>query len=144
MKEIQARGPIACGIAANKALMEYTGGLFHDTTNFTSINHVISFVGWGTEGGTKYWIARNSWGSYFGENGFFRIIRGINNLNSESDCYWATPKFDDAKMDKGAATRTETLDDVDSSDDSGSEFDITKMLTLDDLDVAVDTAAQQE
>lgn len=27
-----------------------------------------------------------------GENGFFRIVRGINNLGIESDCNWATPK----------------------------------------------------
>ena len=33
MAEIFARGPIACGIAVTKELVEYTGGIFNDTKN---------------------------------------------------------------------------------------------------------------
>ena len=36
-------------------------------------------------------MIRNSWGTYWGENGFMRLIRGVNNLGVESDCAWATP-----------------------------------------------------
>mgnify|MGYP002631773737 CR=1 FL=1 len=35
---------------------------------------------------------RNSWGTHFGEQGFVRVIRGINNIAIETDCAWATPK----------------------------------------------------
>lgn len=35
---------------------------------------------------------RNSWGTHFGESGFFRVVRGINNIGIESECAWATPR----------------------------------------------------
>lgn len=91
MNEIMKRGPIACGIAVPDALENYTGGVFIDTTGDLDIVHDISVVGWGVENNIPYWTVRNSWGSHWGEQGFFRVIRGINNINIESDCAWAVP-----------------------------------------------------
>jgi len=91
MQEIYQRGPIACYIAANQALDDYTGGIFYDKTGFLDVDHVVSIVGWGVEHGVKFWIVRNSWGTSWGEEGFFRIVRGVNNLAIESECAWATP-----------------------------------------------------
>lgn len=93
MREIYQRGPISCGISVTDALLEYTGGIFTDMTNATEINHDISVVGYGVENGKKFWEVRNSWGTYWGENGFFRLERGINNVGIESGmCSWAVPK----------------------------------------------------
>lgn len=91
MQEIYQRGPIACGIAVPDSLETYTGGIYKDTTGDMNIVHDISIVGFGVENGTKYWTVRNSWGTHYGENGFVRVIRGINNIAIESDCAWATP-----------------------------------------------------
>eukprot|EP00475_Leptophrys_vorax_P004275 TRINITY_DN12550_c0_g2_i1.p1 TRINITY_DN12550_c0_g2~~TRINITY_DN12550_c0_g2_i1.p1 ORF type:complete len:561 (+),score=8.08 TRINITY_DN12550_c0_g2_i1:101-1684(+) len=94
MAEIAARGPIACGIAVNEDFWKnYKGGVYNDTTGFLDVDHVIEVAGWGTtEDGVKYWIGRNSWGTYWGEKGWFRIVRGVNNLAIESGCDWAVPK----------------------------------------------------
>ena len=92
MQEIYQRGPIACGIAVPDALETYTGGIFKDETGDMNIVHDVSIVGYGEENGVKYWTVRNSWGSHYGESGFVRVIRGINNIAIESDCAWATPK----------------------------------------------------
>ena len=91
MQEIYQRGPIACGIAVPEALENYTSGVFHDTTGDMDIVHDISVVGWGVDNGVKYWTVRNSWGTHFGEQGFVRVVRGINNIAIETDCAWATP-----------------------------------------------------
>merc|ERR1711939_310903 len=93
MAEIKARGPVACGVAVTKDFMKnYKGGIYEDTTGEKRIRHVISLLGWGkAQDGTKYWIGRNSWGSYWGENGFFKIKKGTNNLMIESECGWAVP-----------------------------------------------------
>jgi len=90
MQEIYQRGPIACGIAVPDALENYTSGIFEDKTGDMDIVHDISVVGFGVEDGTKYWTVRNSWGTHFGESGFFRVVRGTNNIAIETDCAWAT------------------------------------------------------
>jgi len=88
MKEIQSRGPIACGIDANP-LRDYEGGIV--TAKSTDTDHIISVVGWGTDSKLgMYWIVRNSWGQYWGESGYFRAQVG--SLNIESSCAWATVK----------------------------------------------------
>jgi cathepsin X len=61
--EIYARGPISCGIDATAKMEKYTGGIFHEA-GATSIDHIISVVGWGVDKTTKdeFWVVRNSWG----------------------------------------------------------------------------------
>jgi cathepsin X len=91
MAEIFARGPVACGVAVTQDFLAYSGGIFSDTTD-KRIRHVISLVGWGVASdGTKYWIGRNSWGTYWGENGFFKLQRGVDALRVESECAFAVP-----------------------------------------------------
>ena len=92
MQEIAQRGPIACGVAVPEALEEYTGGIYCDDTGDMNIVHDISVVGYGEEDGQKFWLVRNSWGTHWGEDGFFRVCRGTNNIAIESDCAWATPE----------------------------------------------------
>lgn len=38
----------------------------------------------------EYWIGRNSWGTYWGESGFFRIRMHNHNLGIEKDCSWGS------------------------------------------------------
>jgi cathepsin X len=90
MQEIYQRGPIACGVAVPDSLENYTSGIYEDKTGDKNIVHDISIVGYGVENGTKYWTVRNSWGTHFGEQGFVRVIRGVNNIAIESDCAWTT------------------------------------------------------
>jgi hypothetical protein len=53
---------------------------------------VVEITGWGVEKGVKYWVVRNSWGTWWGEGGWAKIIRGTNNLGIElQDVYWALP-----------------------------------------------------
>lgn len=83
MNEIHKRGPIACGIGVTPAFLNYTDGIFEDKTGFKELTHDVSIVGWGEENGVKYWLGRNSWGSYWGIKGLFKIVRGVDNMGVE-------------------------------------------------------------
>ena len=85
------QGPIVCLMDATQGFHAYTQGIYNDTTNSTELNHAVSIVGYGVENGVEFWIGRNSFGSYWGENGFFRLVKGTNNLGIEEDCVHANP-----------------------------------------------------
>ncbi len=91
--EIYSRGPISCGIDASP-VVDYTSGIVSDRSS--DIDHIIAVTGWGYDesSGTPYWNVRNSWGTYWGENGWMRVKMGINALGIESACSWATPVID--------------------------------------------------
>jgi cathepsin X len=89
--EIYTRGPIGCGISVTDGFVNYKGGIYSESSVFPMINHELSIVGWGEENGVEYWIGRNSWGTYWGEEGFFRIKMHSDNLAVETDCDWAVP-----------------------------------------------------
>lgn len=71
MNEIHQRGPIVCGIDANPLVRnkEDPKHIYDDAGK--EIDHDISVLGWSVRDGVKYWIVRNSWGSTWGDNGFF-------------------------------------------------------------------------
>jgi cathepsin X len=92
--EIYKNGPIGCGVQATPEFEKYTGGIYSQYIADPEINHEIAVVGWGvSDSGEGYWIGRNSWGTAWGENGFFKIKMGSDNLGIETQCNWGIPQF---------------------------------------------------
>ena len=95
--EIYQNGPVACSINAGciEADAEKTSdGVFK--YDCTGSNHAIQVAGWGeSPDGTRYWVARNSWGTYYDENGWFRVKRDGDD-GYQPRCSWATPGLKEA------------------------------------------------
>mmetsp|Transcript_21486 Transcript_21486/g.55816 ORF Transcript_21486/g.55816 Transcript_21486/m.55816 type:complete len:249 (-) Transcript_21486:64-810(-) len=89
---IMTSGPVEGTISVYKDFMSYTSGVYEHTTGDYLGGHAIRMVGWGTENGTDYWLVANSWGTTWGEEGFFKIRRGTNECGIDSGAVAGTPK----------------------------------------------------
>jgi len=93
---IMAHGPVEAAFDVYSDFENYAGGIYKHTTGSQLGGHAIRIVGWGVEKGTKYWKVANSWNKYWGEDGYFRIVRGSNNCgiedqvtSSSADATWS-------------------------------------------------------
>lgn len=81
--QLKRRGPLS--VALNAQLLQfYFGGVFDPfdaICNRKNLNHAVLMVGWGVDtsrihGKRDFWIVKNSWGTKWGEKGYFRILKG--------------------------------------------------------------------
>lgn len=96
MKAELQNGPISCGIHATDNFdTNYDGTtIYSEDVKFILLNHEISVTGYGiTDDGEEYWIGRNSWGTYWGDYGFFYMAMYKNNLGIERNCLAGTPTY---------------------------------------------------
>merc|ERR1712014_344801 len=88
-KEIQqaimAGGPMETAFTVYSDLENYAGGVYQHTTGDKAGGHAVKLVGWGVDNAVKYWKVANSWNPYWGEKGYFRILRGVNHCGIEDE-----------------------------------------------------------
>ncbi len=83
--ELVRAGPGVVTFVVTDDFFSYAGGIYTPLASASPVGgHAVSLVGWGVEGGLPYWICQNSWGAGWGENGFFRIARGVDASSIES------------------------------------------------------------
>lgn len=72
-----AKQPVAVAMdARGDNMRHYKSGVYTGPCG-TRLNHAVTLVGYGEdEDGVKYWIAKNSWGQTWGDQGFFVMRRG--------------------------------------------------------------------
>jgi len=69
-----AQGPTSVTVEADRsAFQRYQSGILNSSACGTQLDHAITGIGYGSEGGQQYYIIRNSWGPNWGEQGYIRI-----------------------------------------------------------------------
>ena len=91
MEDVATNGPISVLFDMYEDFYSYSSGIYNHTEGSKVGGHVVKLIGWGVENGVKYWTIANSWGPSWGENGFFRMIRGEDHCGIESQGYAGTP-----------------------------------------------------
>jgi len=75
--DLQTYGPVETWMAVYSDLYYYKSGVYQPTTNSFLGYHAVKVIGWGNDTYYgNYWIVQNSWGTSWGEKGFFRIKAG--------------------------------------------------------------------
>jgi len=91
-REIVRAGPVTCNLDA-EPLLTYVNGIAEANPPLgrgaNDTDHVVEVVGWGVADGKEFWEIRNSWGEYWGEAGFGRVLRGVDDSMIESSCTYA-------------------------------------------------------
>lgn len=71
---ISTKGPVITCFSVYEDFFAYKSGIYHHVSGGLAGGHCVCIVGYSDPGG--FWICKNSWGTAWGESGFFRIAYG--------------------------------------------------------------------
>ena len=80
LKRVVSQQPVSVAIQANtRSFQMYSSGIYSDLSCGNQLDHGVLIVGYGYDlfHDMEYWIVKNSWGTQWGEDGYIRIKRNI-------------------------------------------------------------------
>ena len=83
--EIFAHGPVTTGFNVYSDWVHYRSGVYKAAGGTEMGAHAVRMIGWGAESGEKYWLVANSFGRKWGDQGYFKIARGIGECGIEEN-----------------------------------------------------------
>ncbi|MGB2698048.1 MAG: C1 family peptidase [Candidatus Zixiibacteriota bacterium] len=145
-------GPVSVHLDVYSDFYNYGEGIYEHTYGDYEAGHAVSLVGWGVSGVDSFWIGKNSWGSDWGLDGWFKIRMARSGVGIDQDIWYIT-SVDSASIprisvtspvdgDKWMVETSHTLKwlspyfsgdvKIEYSTDGGSNWDIITGSTLDD------------
>ena len=94
-------GPVSLTYQVIAGFKDYKSGVYtsdHCGKTTKDVNHAVLATGYGTENGVKFWNMKNSWGTGWGNQGYFKMQRDVN-MCASAQCN-SYPLIDRASMDQ--------------------------------------------
>ncbi|KAE8665946.1 Cathepsin B [Hibiscus syriacus] len=92
MAEIYKNGPVEVAFTVYEDFAHYKSGVYKHVTGGIMGGHAVKLIGWGTsDDGEDYWLLANQWNRGWGDDGYFKIIRGVDECGIESDVVAGLP-----------------------------------------------------
>ena len=93
--EISKNGPVEVFFDVYEDFHLYKEGIYQHVTGGLAGSHSVKIIGYGVDGktGLKYWTVANSWNKSWGEQGFFRILKGVNEAGIENNAVSGFPRI---------------------------------------------------
>jgi len=110
-QELMTFGPMSIGINSTD-MQFYSGGIAdpsEEDCDHGYVDHYVTLVGFGTSTGKPYWVIKNSWGEDWGEDGYYRIVRGKNACGLNN---WVTTALITNKFSQNSKISLDLSDDI--------------------------------
>jgi len=92
MQDLFEYGSVTAAFTVYEDFVAYKSGVYEHKTGRALGGHAIKIVGYGVEDGTDYWLVMNSWNDSWGDGGYFKIKRGVDECGIESQVSSGNPK----------------------------------------------------
>uniref|UniRef100_A0A8R1HLS4 Pept_C1 domain-containing protein n=2 Tax=Caenorhabditis japonica TaxID=281687 RepID=A0A8R1HLS4_CAEJA len=92
--DLMLHGPLQMTFEVYDDFLQYTTGIYVHLAGDKRGHLSARLLGWGQYEGVPYWLLANSWGKQWGENGTFRVLRGVNECGIEANCVSGLPKLE--------------------------------------------------
>nr|CAB3499991.1 unnamed protein product [Digitaria exilis] len=91
----------------NQDFAHYKSGVYKHITGGIMGGHAVKLIGWGTsDAGEDYWLLANQWNRGWGDDGYFKIIRGRNECGIEEDVVAGMPSTKNIVIKDGGSSGT--------------------------------------
>lgn len=139
LKTAVAQQPVSVAVQANlPEFLFYKSGILSSSCG-TDLDHGVLIVGYGEENGQKYWKIKNSWGESWGEKGYVRLARDID--DSRGKCGIAmVPSYPFASMIEDSTLSSLSTQQQENPIDSSASISQcgdkdTAIISFDELDI---------